>query len=104
MIGGSLSPVIMNQEGTIRAWEVITKELTNLKRRFALLTPRECEVLSHVVRGRLNKQIAFESDISERTVKAHRRQVMEKMEVDSLAELLRISGKLDIQPFSHDYR
>jgi FixJ family two-component response regulator len=75
-------------------------ELTNLKRRYALLTRRERQVLSHVVGGNLNKQIAFELDISERTVKAHRAQVMEKMEVDSLAELVRIAGKLDIQPSS----
>jgi FixJ family two-component response regulator len=77
-------------------------ELTNLKRRFALLTRREREVLSHVVNGKLNKQIAFELDISERTVKAHRSQVMEKMEVNSLAELVRIAGKLGVQPSSFD--
>jgi FixJ family two-component response regulator len=73
-------------------------ELTNLKRRFALLTRRERQVLSHVVGGNLNKQIAFELDISERTVKAHRAQVMEKMKVNSLAELVRIAGKLGVQP------
>jgi FixJ family two-component response regulator len=71
-------------------------ELTNLKRRFALLTRRERQVLSYVVGGKLNKQIAFELDISERTVKAHRSQVMEKMEVGSLAKLVQISGKLGI--------
>ena len=73
-------------------------ELTNLKRRFALLTRRERQVLSYVVGGKLNKQIAFELDISERTVKAHRAQVMEKMEVTSLAALVRIAGKLGVQP------
>lgn len=93
-----MSPVIMNQEGTMRGWGVITKELTNLKRRFVLLTQREHQVLSHVVGGKLNKQIAFELDISERTVKAHRAQVMEKMEVGSLAGLVQITGKLGIQP------
>ena len=77
---------------------IASNELTNLKRRFSLLTRREREVLSHVVSGKLNKQIAFELDISERTVKAHRAQVMEKMEVDSLAELVRIAGKLGVQP------
>lgn len=79
---------------------IASNELTNLKRRFALLTRREREVLSYVVSGKLNKQIAFELDISERTVKAHRSQVMEKMEVDSLAELVQIAGKLGIQFFS----
>ena len=77
-------------------------EITNLKRRFALLTPREREVLSYVIGGMLNKQIAFKLDISERTVKAHRSQVMEKMETDSLAELVRIAGKLGVQPSSFD--
>jgi FixJ family two-component response regulator len=72
-------------------------ELINLKRRFALLTRRERQVLSYVVDGHLNKQIAFELDISERTVKAHRAQVMEKMEIGSLAELVQIAGKLGIQ-------
>ncbi|MCK4931816.1 MAG: response regulator transcription factor [Candidatus Aminicenantes bacterium] len=81
---------------------VASNELTNLKRRFALLTPRERQVLSHVISGKLNKQIASELDISERTVKAHRSQVMEKMEVGSLAELVQISGKLGIQPSSLD--
>ena len=81
---------------------VAANELTNLKRRFALLTRRERQVLSYVISGKLNKQIAFELDISERTVKAHRSQVMEKMEVGSLAELVQISGKLGIQPSSLD--
>ncbi len=81
---------------------VASNELTNLKRRFALLTPRERQVLSHVISGKLNKQIASELDISERTVKAHRSQVMEKMEMGSLAELVQISGKLGIQPSSLD--
>ncbi|HUU52469.1 MAG TPA: response regulator [Candidatus Heimdallarchaeota archaeon] len=79
-----------------------SNELTNLKRQFALLTRREREVLSHVVGGKLNKQIAFELDISERTVKAHRAQVMEKMEVDSLAELVQMAGRLGVQPPSPD--
>ncbi len=76
---------------------IASNEIANLKRRFALLTRREREILSHVVSGKLNKQIAFELGISERTVKAHRSQVMEKMEAGSLAELVQIFGKLDIQ-------
>jgi FixJ family two-component response regulator len=52
------------------------------------LTPREHEVLNQVVSGRLNKQIAGELGITERTVKEHRKRVMEKMEADSLAELV----------------
>jgi FixJ family two-component response regulator len=52
------------------------------------LTPREHEVLNQVVSGRLNKEIASELGITERTVKEHRRRVMEKMETKSLAELV----------------
>ena len=52
------------------------------------LTPREHEVLIQVVSGRLNKEIASELGITERTVKEHRGRVMEKMEANSLAELV----------------
>jgi FixJ family two-component response regulator/signal transduction histidine kinase len=54
------------------------------------LTAREREIMAHVIRGRLNKQIAADLDIAEQTVKQHRGRVMEKMEVDSLAELVRV--------------
>src|SRR5690606_14878731 len=56
--------------------------------RVARLTPREREVFEHVIRGELNKEIAFALGISEKTVKVHRGRVMEKMEADSVAELL----------------
>jgi len=59
-----------------------------LKQRVARLSPREYEVMAHVVAGRLNKQIAAELGISEKTVKVHRGKVMEKMEASSLAALV----------------
>lgn len=59
-------------------------------RRLETLTPRECEVLHEVARGRLNKQIAFDLGISEVTVKLHRGNVMRKMEAASIGELIRI--------------
>jgi RNA polymerase sigma factor (sigma-70 family) len=62
--------------------------------RFAKLSPREREVFELVVAGRLNKQIAAALETSERTVKAHRARIMEKMEVDSVAELVRADGLL----------
>lgn len=62
--------------------------------RFDKLTPREREVFAQVVRGRLNKQIADDLGTSVRTVKAHRAQVMAKMEVGSLAELVNVAAKL----------
>lgn len=58
---------------------------------FDALTPREREVLSHVVAGRLNKQIAADLDASERTIKAHRAHIMAKLRVQSVAELVRLA-------------
>ena len=63
-------------------------------RRFETLTAREREVYELVVAGRLNKQIGAALGVAERTVKAHRAQVMEKMEVDSVAELVHVDGLL----------
>lgn len=61
-----------------------------IKARFNSLTPREREVLEHVVQGRLNKQIAADLETSERTIKAHRANLMAKLEVQSVAELVRL--------------
>jgi len=70
--------------------------LEEVRGRLASLTPREREVLAHVVAGRLNKQIAADLGTSEKTVKVHRARVMEKMKVSSLAELVRAAEKLDL--------
>jgi FixJ family two-component response regulator len=67
-----------------------------LHSRFALLTPRERAVMERVVAGLLNKQIASELGTSETTVKIHRHQVMEKMGVTSLPELVRMADRLGI--------
>ena len=64
------------------------REATEL--RFSTLTPREREVLTHVIAGRLNKQIAADLGTAEKTVKVHRARGMEKMHVRSVAELVRI--------------
>jgi len=66
--------------------------------RLARLSPREREIMEYVIGGWLNKQIAAELGISEKTVKVHRSQVMKKMEVRSLAELVRQCQFLDIAP------
>jgi FixJ family two-component response regulator len=60
----------------------------------AALTPRERQVFDLIVRGKINKQIAYELGTTERTIKAHRHQVMEKMQVQSLAELVSIAERL----------
>ena len=64
-----------------------------LRARFATLTTRELEVLSHVVRGQLNKQIAGDLDIHERTVKLHRTAITTKLHVQSVAELTRLTDE-----------
>lgn len=68
-------------------------ETRELQERSEALTPRELEVMRLVVAGLLNKQIAAELGISEKTVNVHRSQVMQKMRADSLAELVRMSEK-----------
>ncbi len=80
-----------------KAWTV-RDELENIHRRLKSLTPREYEILTYVINGMLNKQIAYALKISEKTVKVHRGRVMEKMDVDSVAELVRLTEKLDIKP------
>ena len=69
-------------------------ELGSLRGLVATLTPRERQVFNLIVRGKINKQIAHELGTTERTVKAHRHQVMEKMQVHSLAELVSNAERL----------
>jgi FixJ family two-component response regulator len=71
-------------------------EANRLRARFASLTPREREVFDRIVGGRLNKQIADELKIGERTVKAERAQVMAKLGVGSVAELGRLAERLGL--------
>jgi FixJ family two-component response regulator len=72
------------------------EKLNAMRDRIASLTPREREVFGLVVRGKINKQMAFELGTTERTIKAHRHSVMEKMQVQSLAELVSIAERVGI--------
>jgi FixJ family two-component response regulator len=74
------------------------EHVRELRARYDALSPREREVLRHVVAGRLNKQIASAIGAAERTVKAHRAHVMAKMQVSSVAELVRAYDLLAASP------
>ena len=71
-------------------------EVAKLQSRYELLTPREREVMGLVIRGMLNKQIASQLGAAEITIKVRRGQVMQKMQAESLADLMRMAGRLGL--------
>ena len=79
-------------EGNVRTRRDRAK-LSEIQERVARLTRRELQVFRLVVQGKLNKQVAVELGMSEKTVKVHRSRVMQKMEADSLAELVRVAER-----------
>jgi len=81
-----------------RARRLREAEIVTLRERFELLSPREREVVAMVVSGMLNKQIATEIGTTENTVKVHRSRAMEKMQANSLADLVKMSERLEIPP------
>ena len=87
------------QQALERSKTVLDQEagLRRLRQSYASLSRREREVMALVVRGLLNKQVGFELGISEITVKAHRGQVMRKMNANSLADLVNIAAKLRLE-------
>jgi FixJ family two-component response regulator len=97
-----------DEEDFVRAVrEALDKDMTHRRAmnerksilgRVRSLTPREYEILTYVITGMLNKQIAYDLNISEKTVKVHRGRVMEKLAVESVAELVRLAEKAGIAP------
>ena len=71
-------------------------KLIELQQRLAMLTPREREVLSHVVSGKRNRQIAAELGTAEQTIKIHRASLMKKLKAESLADLMKLAERLGI--------
>lgn len=90
---GDLLNAIRQALARDRAARAQDADKAEVRRRLAPLTPREREVLSHVVAGRLNKQIAADLGTVEKTVKVHRAHIMRKLQVRSLAELIRLADK-----------
>lgn len=77
-------------------------EVAEIQQRLATLTPREREVLEHVIAGHLNKQTAADLGTVEKTIKVHRARVMEKMKVQSVAELVRLAERAGVGAVSSD--
>ena len=94
----ALLSAVQNALGVDAKGRAARAVLRELRDRYENLTPREREVLAHVVSGRLNKQIALDLGTAERTIKAHRAAIMEKLRVQSVAELVRLAQELDIEP------
>jgi FixJ family two-component response regulator len=84
------------QRDTLQRAEIA--ERAAVEQRFEAMTPREREVMALVVKGLMNKQIASALGASEKTVKIHRGRVMDKMNVQSVADLLRTAEKVDMSP------
>lgn len=74
------------------------EELATLHQRLARLTPREREVLGHVIAGKMNKQIAADLGTGEQNIKVHRGRLMRKLGLRSVAELVRLAGRLGVPP------
>jgi FixJ family two-component response regulator len=91
-----LLPVIERAIAHHESLRGLKMKLDSLRAQVARLTPRETQVFELVVKGKINKQIAEKLGATERTIKAHRHRVMEKMGVQSLAELVSIAERLGV--------
>jgi FixJ family two-component response regulator len=90
-----LAAIARAEDEDTRARQIHT-ELESINARISTLTPREREVMTHVIAGRLNKQIAGELGTVEKTIKVHRGRMMEKLGLRSVADLVRLAEKAGI--------
>jgi FixJ family two-component response regulator len=97
----ALLDALARAEARERRLHVARQELAAVQARVSKLTPREHEVLTHVIAGRLNKQIAGDLGTVEKTIKVHRGRMMEKMGVRTVADLVRLADKAGIRAQSH---
>ena len=98
----NLIDAIERAVGRSRAIREKSDQFTALRTLISALTPRERQVFEHLARGRMNKEIARDLGPSERTIKAHRQRVMEKLRAESFAELVLIAERLGILAASSD--
>jgi FixJ family two-component response regulator len=93
---GDLLAAITRAEKEDSTTRHLNAELESINAKIAMLTRREREVMTHVIAGRLNKQIADDLGTAEKTIKVHRGRVMEKLGVRSVADLVRLAEKVGI--------
>jgi FixJ family two-component response regulator len=101
--GAALLDAICRATDRSRSLQAANAAFVSLKIRYATLTPRECEVFSLVAAGLLNKQVAAELGVAEKTIKQHRGHVMDKMAAESLAELVVMAERLGIRSSGADF-
>ena len=95
LAGLSDAASLIDEASASRTRETQTPEIVELRRRVGRMSSREAEVMHRVVNGLMNKQVAAELGLSPKTIEVHRAHVMEKMQAESLAELVRMAVKLE---------